>query len=60
MTEKNVKYLYKYSRFEQKRIKEIILENKLYFPYPSTFNDPFDCKSLLSLKNSTTKMLEIC
>ncbi len=53
MNEDAEKYLYKYFPFDIKRIKPIILKNKLYFSSPSKFNDPFDCKTLLSLKNSS-------
>ena len=54
MNEDNVRYFYKYCPFTKKnRIEHVILENKLYFPSPNTFNDPFDCKTLLSLKNSS-------
>jgi hypothetical protein len=46
-------FLYKYYRIEKDKddkwsneqwIKEVILENKVYFPSPMTFNDPFDCR----------------
>ena len=40
--------LYKYMRLEdaktEKRAREILLEDKLFFPSPKTFNDPFDCR----------------
>lgn len=39
--------LYKYRTFDdiesKKRTENIFLENELYFPSPSKFNDPFDC-----------------
>jgi hypothetical protein len=38
-------YLYKYrSLHPMKRIKQILVKDKLWFSSPASFNDPFDCK----------------
>jgi len=37
--------LYKYASFtNEKYLREIIVENKIYFTSPFDFNDPFDCR----------------
>lgn len=41
------KYLYKYFSLDEKNthhIRNMFIYNKLYFPAPSEFNDPFDCR----------------
>ncbi len=40
-------FLYKYSGISQPRLgrmRELIVDSLLYFPSPSSFNDPFDCR----------------
>ena len=43
------KYLYKYFP-KTERAECIFKHNELYFRNPNTFNDPFDCKALLTLE----------
>ena len=48
-------FLYRYRSFaasERKYLEETIVENKLYFPPPAVFNDPFDCKPTFSLEGT--------
>ena len=35
--------LYRYAGYHKNRCKDILVENRLYLPSPSQFNDPFDC-----------------
>lgn len=44
---------------DRNRIKQIILENKIYFPSPAQFNDPFDCKPNFQLPYSKEKKLDL-
>lgn len=50
-------YLYKYRSMQSIDVDRIITHNALFFPSPSRFNDPFDCKTGFSLKHSTEKRL---
>ena len=36
--------IYKYRNWNDKYHKDVLLESKIYFAPPSSFNDPFDCK----------------
>ena len=53
MNQKNItppKFLYRYFLFSKDKSKDIFEHNKLYFRNPNKFNDPFDCKPLLTLE----------
>ena len=41
---KRVPYFYHYQAFDVTRLEPILLESKLYFSRPSSFNDPWDCR----------------
>jgi hypothetical protein len=43
MYQPKVTHLYKYRPFNEFTL-DIIASNKIYFPKPSTFNDPYDCR----------------
>jgi hypothetical protein len=43
MTKIVPKYLYKYSYFDPNKFYDDLLNGKLFFPSPRSFNDPFDC-----------------
>jgi len=56
MNQKNKKppkFLYRY--FSDKCTKRIFKHNELYFRNPNKFNDPFDCKALLTLERDWTE-----
>ena len=44
--------LFKYHNTKLEYIEEIIIENKLFFSSPSSFNDPFDCKICMDKKGT--------
>ena len=47
------KYFYRYYSFDKpEHIESIFRQSKLYFPPPSEFNDPFDCKLKISYEAS--------
>lgn len=51
----NPAYLYKYrslDKVQRQYVKQIIIENKMWFASPTHFNDPFDCSPVLTV-NST-------
>jgi len=43
---------------EQARVKDILLNNRLYFPTRSGFNDPFDCRIPVTWDNPTPDEVE--
>lgn len=43
------KYLYRYISLKSKDVDRIFTHNEFYFSRPDQFNDPFDCRSLLTL-----------
>lgn len=52
-TEPNLLFKYRtLNKNNEQWIKNIFLKNKIYFPSPSKFNDPFDCKVNFSFKAS--------
>ena len=44
------KFLYRYRSFEFRDLDRTFTHNEFYFTRPDQFNDPFDCRSLLTLK----------
>jgi hypothetical protein len=51
-------HLYHYQSFDVERLTPILLESKLYFSRPSSFNDPWDCRlcyDLTQLADATTR-----
>jgi hypothetical protein len=49
------KFLYKYGSFEGDRrnyLREILLNNRIFFSNPYRFNDPFDCRPRLEIGTS--------
>jgi len=48
----NIKYLYKYRSMSSKCNERIFTHNEIYFPSPSEFNDPFDCKIQCTMNGS--------
>lgn len=55
MKENSLKYLYRYfpySEVNRQNIENIFKYNQLYFPTPSTFNDPFDCRLKLDFNGT--------
>lgn len=43
-------YLYRYLSLKSKDVDRIFTHNEFYFSRPDQFNDPFDCRSFLTLK----------
>ncbi len=57
------KYLFRYTPlgvgFRYKNLKRLILKNELVFVSPWNLNDPFDCKTLYSLKSAKDRDAQI-
>ncbi len=43
-------YIYMYLSLKSKDVDRIFTRNEFYFSRPDQFNDPFDCRSFLTLK----------
>ncbi len=52
---KQHKYLYKYFSMATPNVDRIFTHNELWFSNPDYFNDPFDCKSLLTFERDYNK-----
>lgn len=52
-TNKNVKKLYRYLKFDCEKLGEILIQNKLYFYPPNILNDPFDSKIQFTYQGCT-------
>jgi hypothetical protein len=46
------RYLYKYRAESSLGIEDLILRNRIYFPSPEGFNDPFDCAPTIDTHSS--------
>src|SRR5688500_13209754 len=42
-------YLYHYQRFNVDHLRTVIVDKRLHFARPSTFNDPWDCKPCFNI-----------
>jgi hypothetical protein len=51
-------FLYRYRPFSPDRLKQIIIESRLYFTPPKDFNDPFDCKPFMNLAGPQSELDE--
>lgn len=53
-------HLYKFrplaTDFHWRCLKEILIDSKLYFPSPSTFNDPFDCAPVAVIRGTNLQI----
>jgi hypothetical protein len=52
------KYLYHYMGTNLDHIKTVLIKNKLYFPSPKKFNDPFDCATTVTFSNAKEDVLQ--
>lgn len=50
-----VKYLYKYKSMESKGLEDVFLRRKIYLTDATKFNDPFECKPILTFHQSSLK-----
>ena len=50
-----VDYLYKYREINSKGLESTITNGEIFFPDPTRFNDPFDCKPKVGVHNSEYK-----
>ena len=53
-----VDFLYKYHRVNSRGLERAIAHNEIYLPDPSIFNDPFDCRPLITIHKSELKRRE--
>lgn len=49
-----IRFLYRYYS-KKERILDALQNNRLYFSEPSQFNDPFDCRPLISIRHSKSE-----
>jgi len=51
-----IKKLYRYRSMESQELEGIFTRGEVYFPRPTDFNDPFECRPRLTLHMSRLKM----